>query len=160
MFTLKYRKSKGKVFIKCFCVFGLVYGQKATIYIIAIGLFLIMVNSSSNYTEAKTVKCEDVKGVMKWKPTDHDDNNPSEKKFEKMIFKENATTCEVAKAYDHDIVKGTIEKEDWKEFKISFVYEGTSEDVQDCLDYRYKLPDDGKPALQAYEILDCAVGNY
>ena len=131
-----------------------------TLYvIIALTATLVFNLGSVGVPYVSAEKCEDVKGTMKWGSTDHKDNNPSESKFEKMIFGK-ATICEVAKCYDHDECKGTIKSDDWKDFKESFVYVGTTDDVQDCLDYRFKLPDDCDKALQAYEIKDCALGDY
>ena len=106
-----------------------------------------------------TVKCEDIKHTddnkMKWGSTDHDDNSPSESKFNKMVEGKN-TICEVAKCYDHDECKGEITKGEWKDFKESIVYVGTSKEVNDCLDHRMDLGGE----LKDYELHHCAVGSY
>ena len=103
--------------------------------------------------------CEDIKGEKKMPGTNHDDNTPSESKFKKMVWGK-STICEVAYCYDNDECKGELDSSDYHSFKTTFVYMGSSEDQQDCLDYRYHLPDGGEKALQAYEVFDCAVGNY
>ena len=106
-------------------------------------------------------QCEDIKGTEKWSSEGHGDNNPSTKKFDKMIFEEDATTCEVAEAIDLMKAKGEIEDHQWDEFKETFVYQGTSEDVQDCFKHRFNLPDDdGDKRLAGYEIQKCATGSY
>ena len=106
-----------------------------------------------------TEKCKDIKGEKKMPGTNHDDNTPSESKFKKMVWGK-STICEVAYCYDNDECKGELDSSDYHSFKTTFVYMGSSEDQQDCLDYRYHLPDGGEKALQAYEVFDCAVGNY
>src|SRR6185503_12496717 len=82
--------------------------------------------------------CEDIKGEKKMPGKNHDDNNPSESKFMDMVFGK-ATICEVAYCYDNDECKGELDSDDHSEFKTTFVYEGSSDDQQDCLDYRYHL---------------------
>lgn len=131
---------------------------------IALGLLvssvLLIGLSSNTYTYAE--KCEDIKydgDPLKMPGKDHDDNNPSEKKFEKMVFG-SATLCEIAFCYDNDECKGELDSSDHDDFQTTIAYEGASEDQQDCLKYRYNLPDGGEKALQAYELYDCAVGNY
>ena len=104
-------------------------------------------------------KCEDIKGSKQMPGTHHDDNTPSESKFKKMVWGK-STICDVAFCYDNDECKGELDSGDYHKFKTTFVYEGASDKQQDCLDYRYHLPDDGERALQAYEIYDCGVGNY
>ena len=107
----------------------------------------------------QAIKCEDIKhsddDAMKWGGESHGDNTPSESKFNKMV-EGKATICEVAKCYDHDECKGEISKGEWKEFKESFVYVGTTEDVNECLDHRMDLGGE----LKDYEIHHCAVGSY
>lgn len=108
-------------------------------------------------------ECEDIKyedDPLEMPGTSHGDNNPSEGEFKDLLFEESATLCEVAFCYDDNSCKGELEHHERKEFKQTIAYEGASEDQQDCLDHRYSLPDGGKPALQAYELFDCAVGNY
>ena len=121
-----------------------------------LGMVFLTIHGSNN---ASAEKCEDVKGTMKWGSESHGDNDASESKFNKMV-EGKATICEVSKCYDHVECKGEISEGEWKDFKESFVYVGTTDDVQDCLDHRYKLPDHGEKELQAYEIKDCALGDY
>lgn len=104
--------------------------------------------------------CEDIKGEEKWDGEGHGDNNPSENKFDEMIFEDDATTCEVAEAIDHMEIEGEIKQHEWDEFEDTFVYMGTSEEVQECFEERFDLPDDGKKHLAGYEIKDCSVGKY
>jgi hypothetical protein len=106
---------------------------------------------------AEERECEDIKGEMDWTSEGHDDNEASEKHFDKMI-EGSSTICEVAKAVDHEKADGEIT--DWTDFKETFTYQGTSEEVQECLKERFDLPDDGRKALQGYEIQDCATGDY
>ena len=126
-----------------------------TIMIVSV-LGVIAVGMIPSAPTVQAVKCEDISGTDKWNGEAHDDNNPSESKFHKMIFKEKATTCEVAKCYDMENCKGTIEKDDYDKFKTTFVYEATSDDVQDCFDHRMDLGGE----LKDYEIHHCAVGSY
>lgn len=107
-------------------------------------------------------KCEDITGVEKWDGEGHDDNSPSEKKGEKMVFEENATPCEITEAIDHmEIDFDVTGKKEWKIFKTTFAWEATSEEAQECIEKRYKLPnDDGKPELASYEYKNCMLGSY
>lgn len=114
-------------------------------------LSVVMVSTNNN---ASAEKCEDIKGTEKWGSESHGDNNPSEKKFFKMLKDESVTICELAKAIDHMEVKGTVK--DWSDFKDSTVYLGTTEKVQDCLDDRHDLGN----SLADYEIQKCATGDY
>ena len=129
-------------------------------------IFLTMIAASSLFSLGLSInsafgeQCEDIKGESNWGSESHDDNNPSENKFNDMIFEEDATTCEVAEAVDKMEAKGEIKEHEWDEFKVTFVYEGTSEEVQECFDDRFDLPDDGEKHLAGYEIQKCATGNY
>lgn len=106
------------------------------------------------------VTCEDIKGKEKWGGESHGDNSPSENKFDEMVFEENATTCEVAEAIDKMEIKGEIKHHEWDEFQETFVYASTSEEVQECFEDRFDLPDDGKKHLADYEIQKCATDSY
>lgn len=110
--------------------------------------------------EARGEECEDIKGEESWGSESHGDNNPSENKFDEMIFEDDATTCEVAEAIDHMEIEGEIKEHEWDEFEETFTYQATSEEVQECFKDRFDLPDDGKKHLAGYEILDCSVGKY
>lgn len=125
------------------------------------GMVFLTIHGNSNNVYAE--KCEDIKhegdDALKWGAEKHGDNEASESKFNKM-WEGSATICEVSKCYDHVQCEGEISEGEWKEFKESIVYVGTTEDVQDCLDHRFKLPDHGDKELQAYEIKDCALNNY
>lgn len=131
---------------------------------IAVGLIsslfaLLLGTSSIHLVTVNAVKCEDIKHtddeVMKWGGESHGDNNPSESKFNKLV-EGKGTICEIAKCYDHDECKGEIEKHEYKEFKESIAYIGTTEEVNDCLDKRMDLGNE----LKDYEIHHCAVGSY
>ena len=131
-----------------------------TISLIALGisiLFAMPVGISNVNVHA--VKCEDIKyegkDALKWGDTAHGDNTPSETKFDKMV-EGSATICEVSKCYDHDECKGEITRGEWKDFRESIVYVGTSDDVDECLDKRMDLGGE----LKDYEIHHCAVGSY
>ena len=111
------------------------------------------------HTNSYAEKCEDITGTEKWSSEGHGDNNPSEKKFEKMLNDDSVGICELAKAVDHMEVKGSVH--DWSEFKETTVFLGTTEKVQDCLKDRFELPDDdGDEHLADYEIQKCALGDY
>mgnify|MGYP003578129285 FL=1 len=111
-------------------------------------------------TEVYAEQCEDIKGEEKWDGVGDGDNNPSRNKFDEMIFEDDKTTCEVAEAIDHMEIEGEIKHHEWDEFKDTFTYQGTSEEVQECFEDRFDLPDSGKKHLAGYEIKDCATGNY
>jgi hypothetical protein len=122
-------------------------------------LALAMVFFMPSHSHVNAVKCEDIKyegkDALKWGDTAHGDNTPSESKFNKMV-EGSASICEVAKCYDHDECKGEITKGEWKDFRESIVYVGTSDDVDECLDKRMDLGGE----LKDYEIHHCAVGSY
>ena len=121
---------------------------------------ILMVGNSNVYAEKE---CYDIKyedDEMKMPGTSHGDNKPSEKKAMDMIFKQDATLCEVAFCYDNNECTGELTGHDLKNFYKSVAFESGSEDQQKCLEYRGQLPDHGEPALQLYEIYDCAVDNY
>lgn len=129
------------------------------VYLVASLLFA----SSIPLVTVSAEKCEDIAGTEKWDPQGHDDNNPSESKFDRWVFHEEdfKTTCEVAKGIDHMEIKGEIKEHEWDEFKDTGVYMATSEEVQDCFKDRFDLPDDdGEKHLADYEIQKCATGNY
>ena len=123
-----------------------------------LGAILWMMPSPIAHAE----KCEDIKyedNPLKMPGTHHDDNNPSESKAMKMIFG-TATLCEVAYCYDNSECEGELTDSNLKKFWTTIVYEGSSEDQQDCLKYRAALPDHGEKALQLYEIYKCAINAY
>lgn len=110
---------------------------------------------------ARGESCEDIKGEEEWGSESHGDNSPSENKFDEMVFEDDKTTCEVAEAIDHMEIKGEIKEHEMDEFRETFTYQATSEEVQECFEDRYDLPDDdGDKHLADYEIKDCSVGNY
>ncbi len=124
--------------------------------IAASSLFSLGLSINSAFGES----CEDIKGEEKWDSEGHGDNSPSENKFDEMIFEDDATTCEVAEAIDHMEIEGEIKESEWDEFEESFVYQATSEQVQECFEDRFDLPDDGDKHLAGYEIQKCATGSY
>ncbi|WP_411753286.1 hypothetical protein [Serratia sp. (in: enterobacteria)] len=125
------------------------------VYLVASLLFA----SSIPLVTVSAEKCEDITGVEKWGSESHGDNNPSEKKFEKMLNDESVGICKLAQAIDHMEVTGSVD--DWSDFKETTVFMGTTEKVQDCLKDRYELPDDdGDEHLADYEIQKCATGDY
>jgi hypothetical protein len=135
--------------------------MKAVLGILLFASTLFLAGSILNVNSTYAEECEDIKGEEKWNSEGHDDNSPSESKFNDMIFEDDATTCEVAKAVDHMEAKGEIKEHEYDEFKVTFVYEGTSEEVQECFDDRFNLPDDdGDKHLADYEIQKCATNNY
>lgn len=108
-------------------------------------------------------KCYDIKyeeDGLKMPGTSHGDNNPSEKQLKEMIFEESATLCEIAHCVDNAECKGELDGKQLKDFYNQIAFESGSEDQQDCIKHRADLPDDGRNALQAYEIMDCAVEDY
>lgn len=131
-----------------------------SIFIITALLLVVVSGLETSKQLVQAEKCEDITGTEKWDGEGHDDNNPSENKFDKMIFEDNETTCEVAEAIDHMEIKGEIKEHEWDEFEETFTYQATSEEVQECMEDRFDLPDDGKKHLAGYEIKDCATGNY
>ena len=129
--------------------------------------FVILAASGSalfgqtNYALAE--KCKDVKyedDPLKMPGKNHDDNTPSEKKARQALFEDSASLCDMAFGYDNHEYKLELDGKDLKKFYTTIAFEGSSEDQQDCLKYRASLPDDGKKALQLYEVFHCAVGNY
>lgn len=122
-------------------------------------LFLSLFGSN-NFVKAE--KCEDITGVEKWDGTGHGDNNKSTKKGERMVFEDNETPCKIAEAIDHIEIDFEITgKKEYKVFKTTFAYEANSDDVKECLDKRFKLPnDEGKPELKAYEYKNCLLNDY
>ena len=124
--------------------------------------FLLMFVGSSVLSNNNSFaeECEDIKGESEWGSESHGDNSPSEDEFDDMIFDEDATTCEVAEAIDHMEIEGEIKEHEWDEFQDTFVYQATSEEVQECFEDRFDLPDDGEKHLAGYEIQKCAVGAY
>lgn len=126
---------------------------------IIIGLALVcstILVTNNNY--AYSVKCEDIKGVEKWDPEGHDDNNPSEKKFLKVL--EEKTFCEVNEMIDHEEIEGEIQEDtkhdlDW--LKGTIYYQSVDEEAQECIDDAYEdSPDDnGKDNAADYELLEC-----
>src|SRR4029078_2268757 len=129
------------------------------VVVIAAGMFSVKGNSVS------AVKCEDIKyegsDALKWNDQPSTHNEPSEKKFFNMIFKNDATPCEVSKCYDHNQCEGVIDADEWKDFKQTAAYLGTTDDVEKCFEQRYNLPDDdGHKALKAYEYHHCQLGSY
>lgn len=117
---------------------------------------ILLVSGNSNVTYA--VECEDIKGEMDWGSEDHDDNNPSEKKFYKVL--EEKTFCEVNKMIDHEEVEGEIKEDtkhdiDW--LRNTIYYQSVDEEVQDCIDDAYfDSPDgDGDDNAADYEMLEC-----
>ena len=132
--------------------------------IIITGLLSLLTVFSVSGLETREIlgaKCEDITGVEKWDGEGHGDSNPSSNEFDEMIFEDNETTCKVAEAIDHMEIKGEIKDHEWDEFKDSFTYAATSEEVQECFEDRFDLPDDdGDKHLADYEIQKCAVGAY
>ena len=121
-------------------------------------MFLSGGNGNVTYAE----RCYDIKYEekgLKMPGNSHGDNNPSEKRFEKMI-KEGASLCEVSECYDDHKCKGELTGKDLKNFYKSIAFESGSEDQQKCIKHRGNLPDGGQKALQAYEIKDCALKDY
>ena len=131
------------------------------IFIITALLVAVSCVASGEIRLVSAESCEDIKGKESWSGEGHGDSNPSSNKFDEMIFEDDATTCEVAEAIDHMEIKGEIKHHEWDEFEQTFTYMGTSEEVQECFEDRFDLPgNNGKSELQAYEIKDCATGNY
>ena len=102
--------------------------------------------------------CVDYHGEYDWDSTDHKSGSQSEKEFDKMI--EHNTVCEISKAIDHEDVEGEIKSHEWNEFKDSAVWITADDDIRDCFEDRFDLPNDGKKHLAAYEIEECAWGGY
>lgn len=131
--------------------------------LVAISLFMVT-QGSNVYAE----KCEDIAGVEKWDGEAHDDNNPSEKEFNKLVFggkdgniEQQGTTCEIAEGIDKEELEGSIEEHQWDEFVETIAYDGTSEEVQECFEKRFDLPkDNGDKHLADYEFQKCATSDY
>lgn len=132
--------------------------------IIITGLLSLLIVAVSGVATSNTegAKCEDIKyegDPLKMPGKNHDDNNPSEKKFEKKVFGD-ATLCEVAFCHDNHECKGELKEHERDEVEDTIMWMSGSEEQIDCLEERYDLPDGGQEALQSYEVFDCAVGNY
>lgn len=132
--------------------------QKELGTLIILGI-LAMVFLTIHGSTAFAVKCEDIKGVMKWNPEGHDDNNPSESKFFKAV--EEKTFCEVNKDIDHMKIKGEIKedsKHDWDWFKTTMMYQSVDEEAQHKMWEAYsESPDSsGDKNLADYEMVESA----
>ena len=131
--------------------------------VVAISAILIFAASSSGLFWSNVLadkqKCEDIKyqgnKALKWDDQPDQHNEPSEKKFDSMI-KNGASACEVSKCYDHNKCDGEITRAEYKEFKESVVYMGTSDEVDKCFDKRMDLGGE----LKAYELHHCQLGTY
>lgn len=127
------------------------------VYTIAVTLVVTLL-TNGNTVYADKVECEDIKGETDWGSESHDDNNPSEKKFFKVL--EEKTFCEVNEMIDHEEVEGEIKEDtkhdlDW--LKGTIYYQSVDEEVQECIDDAYKnSPDgDGDDNTADYEMLEC-----
>lgn len=133
----------------------------------ALFLSLNIIFSNTNqvaFGEKQEDECDDV-------GTNHGDNNPSEKKFFKDIKEKNV--CEVARDIDRMILEGSIEEDskcDWECFSALPVFKEKpaelTEDgfieIKGCMVERHDdFPkDNGDSHLAAYEIRNCAFGDY
>ena len=132
------------------------FTKKVSIGLLAL-LTIALIPAYSNSVSA--VECEDIAGKEKWGSEDHDDNNPSEKKFYKAL--EEKTFCEVVEGVDHEELEGEIQEDtkydmDWLEGTTAYMsIEGT--ETEECIRNAYfDSPDDnGKDNAADYELLDC-----
>lgn len=118
---------------------------------ISIALSLLLFASSNNVVTTYAAEC----GDMKWSDKDHDDNNPSEKKFKEAAYEK--SLCKLAKGIDHEVYHNHV-KVDWDKFKASPAYLNATDDQQDCLKQSHK-EGNGMDGLGGYEILYCAIDN-
>jgi hypothetical protein len=123
---------------------------------------LILLGSISLFNPISAVECEDIKyedDPLKWGSEDHDDNNPSEKKFYQAL--EEKTFCDVVKGVDHEELEGDIEEDtkydiEWLEGTTAYMsIEGT--ETEDCVrDAYFDSPaSNGKDNAADYEMLEC-----
>ncbi len=132
---------------------------KSLLFVLTLLTTIATTATTMTVNNVSAEKCEDITGTEKWDPEGHGDNNPSEKKFKKMLNDDSVGICELAEAIDHMEVTGSVK--DWSDFEETTVYMGTSEEVQECLEDRHDLPDDdGDKHLADYEIQKCATGDY
>jgi len=120
-------------------------------------LMLTLVLHTNLMQTSYAVKCEDIKGTLKWDPEGHDDNSPSESKFWKAL--EEKTFCEVNKDIDHMIIKGEIKEgtsHDWDWFKTTMMFQSVDEESQHkmWIAYSESPDDDGDKNLADYEMVE------
>ncbi len=115
-----------------------------------LGISILLVTIPIAYAEER--ECADKQVTETWKSEDHGDNKESEKEFEKSVS--NDSLCITGKLHDHEEIKGEIT--DWTDFKQTENYQSATHEQKECLKEYFDLPDDGKPALQGYELEYCA----
>ena len=114
-----------------------------------IGMILTMVavtDTPVSYAEKR--ECKDVAREVKYNSQDYDDNKESQKAFKKSL--EQDSLCEFTEKHDKEELKGEVKN--WDEYKKSEVYQTSNKEQKDCQQEGFKSPDDGKKALQGYEI--------
>lgn len=100
--------------------------------------------------------CKDLVTENTWRSEDHDDNKESEKEFERSV--ENDSLCETTEKHDKEELTGEID--DWTDFKETQNYKTADNDQKECMKQFFELPDNGKPALQGYELEYCGWGDH
>jgi hypothetical protein len=90
--------------------------------------------------------------------TSHGDNTPSEKRFKEFWNKD---ICKLSDCIDDMNCAGEIRgQKQMDKYMESVAWNSSDVDMKGCQLIRFDLPDHGSKALQAYEIKDCAQGNY